>query len=151
MALHQLLVSHMERITRRDALRSAAAAGAPAIVAAMTSATLTAQSVGQTGAAQQEAIRKGILAAAAVADRCEWSDAEQKERERVMSIGFTADEASCWLLVNRAAAKFLTLPELHPSDVPELTVVFHSLQFKLMSRPTYRKYRESMNNEQRPR
>ena len=63
-----------------------------------------------------------------------------QEREKVMALGFTEDEAMCWELVARAAAQFFELPQLHPSDAPEVAEAIHIVQNKLMSRPTYRLY-----------
>ena len=65
-----------------------------------------------------------------------------EEREKVVSLGFTEDEAECWELIARAAGKFFELPELHPSDAPEVAEAVHIIQNKLMSRPTYRRYRQ---------
>ncbi len=70
-------------------------------------------------------------------------------RNSVIAAGFTEDESICWLLVNRAAAKFLSLPELHPSDIPDYTVVFHAAQTKLLSRPAYRKYLELAKDQKK--
>lgn len=65
-----------------------------------------------------------------------------EERAKVISVGFTEDEAECWELIARAAGKFFELPELHPSDATEVAEAVHLIQTKLMSRPTYRRYRQ---------
>ena len=65
-----------------------------------------------------------------------------EERQKVVSLGFTEEEAECWELIARAAGKFFELPELHPSDAPEVAEAVHIIQNKLMSRPTYRRYRQ---------
>jgi hypothetical protein len=70
----------------------------------------------------------------------EWTDGELKDRKRVLSVGFTDDEADAWLSVNRGAAKMLLLPELHPSDRKDIADAVHILQNMLMLRPTYKKY-----------
>lgn len=65
-----------------------------------------------------------------------------EERAKVMALGFTEAEADCWELINRAAAGFFELPELHPSDASEVAEAIHIVQNKLMGRPTYRRYIE---------
>jgi hypothetical protein len=72
----------------------------------------------------------------------EWTDAELKDRKRVLSVGFTDDEADTWLSINRGAAKMLSLPELHPSDRKDIADAVHILQDRLMLRPAYKKYRQ---------
>jgi len=138
----------MEEMTRRNLLRSAAVVGVSTAVAAATSAVIAGQQREPTSRdpgqdyEQSEKVRQGILAAAAMAGQCQWSEAEEQDRQRVTTVGFTDDEATCWLLINRAAAKYLSLPEVHPSERTELTVAIHEIQTRLMWRPTYRKYRE---------
>ncbi|HEU4616864.1 MAG TPA: hypothetical protein VFV10_02445, partial [Gammaproteobacteria bacterium] len=63
-----------------------------------------------------------------------------QERSKVMSLGFTADEADCWILVARAAQQFFELPTLHQADAQEVAEAVHAIQYRLMSRPTYRRY-----------
>src|SRR5262249_13562044 len=41
---------------------------------------------------------------------------EKAERERILACGLTEDEAACWILVSKSAAKFFELPKLHPMD-----------------------------------
>ncbi len=59
-----------------------------------------------------------------------------------MAAGMTEDEADCWEPVNRAAAKFFALPEIHPSYIGEVVIAVHELQEKPLMRPTYRRYLE---------
>lgn len=65
----------------------------------------------------------------------------QAERAYVMKCGMTAEEADCWIAVADAAAKFFELEELHPMDDQEVAQAIHVIQNKLLSRPTYRRYR----------
>jgi hypothetical protein len=44
------------------------------------------------------------------------------------------------LLLNRGAGKMLLLPELHPSDRIDIANAVHTLQMRLLMRPTYKKY-----------
>jgi hypothetical protein len=62
------------------------------------------------------------------------------ERARVMAVGFTADEAECWELIARAAAKFFELPVLGELDKHEIAEATHVFQQKLLARPAYRSY-----------
>jgi hypothetical protein len=71
-------------------------------------------------------------------DAAAWS----AERARVMELGFTEDEAKCWELIARAAAKFFELPVLSELDSHEIAEATHVFQNKLLSRPTYRRYVE---------
>jgi hypothetical protein len=66
---------------------------------------------------------------------------EKLDRERVLACGFTEAEADCWVALGRAAAQFLALPKLHVMDDHEIAHAIHVLQYRLMSRPAYRKYR----------
>ena len=59
----------------------------------------------------------------------------------VKAAGFTDDEADCWAMLAKAVGKFFELPELHPMDKTEVATACHVIQNKLLSRPTYRKYR----------
>jgi hypothetical protein len=62
------------------------------------------------------------------------------EAELLTSLGFTPAEFACWDLVTAAANAFFTLPQLHQSDVAEVAQAVHIIQYKLLSRPTYRQY-----------
>jgi hypothetical protein len=64
------------------------------------------------------------------------------ERERVMSLGFTAEEAECWVLAASVAGRFFSLPDLHTMDDHEVAHAIHVIQSKLLSRPAYRRYLE---------
>ena len=57
-----------------------------------------------------------------------------------MAVGFTADEAECWELIARAAAKFFELPVLGELDKHEIAEATHVFQQKLLARPVYRNY-----------
>jgi hypothetical protein len=71
-------------------------------------------------------------------------DEERKlDRACVLASGMTEAEADCWDLVAELAGKYLSLPELHPMDKDEMARVFHVIQYRLLSRPTYRKYKEA--------
>lgn len=69
-------------------------------------------------------------------------DRWETEREYVASIGFTEAEAECWEFTARVAGSFFDLPELHEMDAQEVAQAIHVIQNKLMSRPTYRRYRQ---------
>lgn len=116
----------MDEITRRNMLRTAAAAGVTTTVAA--------PSVASADELEQRA--------AGSPGSCEWTEEELQDRQRVLNAGFTEDEADAWLLVARAGAKLFSLPELHPSDKPDIVQAIHVLQNKLMLRPAYKKYRD---------
>lgn len=79
-------------------------------------------------------------------DQCKWTDAERLDYRNIRIAGFTHDEAICWLLVARATLAFFDLPELHPSDVPEVVTFVHGIQGKLLGRPTYREYMDAYEN-----
>jgi hypothetical protein len=59
----------------------------------------------------------------------------------------TDAEADCWVTVARAAGQFFELPKLHPMDDHEVAHAIHVIQHKLLSRPTYRKYKELAKGE----
>lgn len=105
----------MEELTRRELLKSMAVAGATASLPA--------------GPGAQLAVER--------------SDEEMKQdRQRVIASGMTEAEADCWEMVAEAAGKFFRLPKLHPMDEEEVAQAIHIIQYKLLSRPTYRKYLE---------
>ncbi|WP_129840043.1 hypothetical protein [Streptomyces sp. RFCAC02] len=79
-----------------------------------------------------------------------WTEAELRDRRRVLALGFTAAEADCWLLVARAGAAFFALPEVHPSETPDVVDAVHVVQRILMQRPAYRRYREMGEAEEPP-
>lgn len=110
----------MDDLTRRQVLKSMAAAGA---------------STGLLDVAQPQltAVR---------------SDEEKKrDRQRVIACGMTEEEADCWEMVAEAAGMFFRLPKLHPSDEGEVVQAVHIIQNKLLSRPTYRKYVDLAKNQ----
>jgi hypothetical protein len=76
------------------------------------------------------------------------------ERERVMSLGLTEEEAECWVLAASLAGKFFNLPDIHPADNHEVAHAIHVVQSKLLSRPAYRRYlelvREATSEARRP-
>jgi hypothetical protein len=74
---------------------------------------------------------------------------EKKDRQRVTDAGFTEAEAECWVLLNRAAGKILSLPKLHPMEEHEWAHAIHVLQDRLMARPAYRKYLELAKAEKK--
>lgn len=79
-----------------------------------------------------------------------WTEAELRDRRRVRALGYTEQEADCWLLVARAGGAFLGLPEQHPSDAPDVADAIHVMQRILLQRPAYRKYRELGEGEEPP-
>ena len=104
----------MDEMTRRQILKSLAVAGA---------AGLTAEADGQASSERSEEEKK-------------------LDRQCVIACGMTEAEADCWEAVGEAAGKFFQLPKLHPMDEEEVAQAIHVIQNKLLSRPTYRKYRE---------
>jgi len=74
---------------------------------------------------------------------------EAGERKRVLACGLTEAEADCWVTVARAAGQFFDLPKLHPMDDHEVAHAIHIIQHKLLSRPMYRKYKESFKAEKK--
>ncbi|WP_346133335.1 hypothetical protein [Streptomyces carpaticus] len=72
----------------------------------------------------------------------DWTEAELRDRSRVLRLGFTEQEADAWLLVARAGAAFFALPQLHPSDTPDVVDAVHVMQRILMQRPAYKQYRQ---------
>lgn len=106
-------------ISRRQAMLMSVAAAA----AALASGAATADQCGD------DRVGKG-------ADAQTWAE----ERRKVIGLGFTADEADCWVLVGRAAQKFFELPKLHETADKEVAEAIHVIQYRLMSRPTYRRY-----------
>ncbi|WP_461035766.1 hypothetical protein [Streptomyces mayteni] len=120
----------MTPITRRTAVRGAATlAGAGALGAAAAPAAQAART--EPGGA-------------------DWTEAELRDRRRVLALGFTEEEADCWLLVARAGAAFFALPEIHPSDRPDVVDAIHVMQRILMQRPAYKRYREMGEAEEGP-
>jgi len=64
------------------------------------------------------------------------------DKDRVKACGLTEAEADCWEAVAAAAGKFFGLPKMHPMDEHEVAHAIHVIQFKLLARPTYRRYLE---------
>ena len=64
------------------------------------------------------------------------------EEERALAAGLNQEESRCWELLVEAANAYLALPELHPMDKREVASAIHGVQYKLLARPTYRKYLE---------
>lgn len=107
----------MDDLTRRDALQRTAGLG---LIAAL--ATPHAQAADQ--------------------DNQEAPAVPTTDRGRVLAVGMTEAEADCWEATARAAGLFFELPELHPTDKEEVAAAIHVVQYKLLSRPTYRRYLE---------
>jgi hypothetical protein len=66
----------------------------------------------------------------------------KNERDCVLAAGLTSDEADCWELAAKLAGKYFELPELHPMEKQEIASAIHIIQYRLLSRPTYRKYKD---------
>ena len=56
----------------------------------------------------------------------------------------TEAEADCWELAAELAGKLFELPLLHPMDKQEIATAIHVIQHRLLSRPTYRKYKDAV-------
>ena len=131
----------MNDVTRRTLLQTVAVAGAASLTAS------GAKSQSKPSRQDRQDFEAAIQRAADAAEKCDWSEEEERDRERVLGVGFTEDEATCWLLCNRAAAKYLALPVLHPSDRDEVTLAIHEIQNRLLSRPTYRRYLQAARGD----
>jgi hypothetical protein len=81
-------------------------------------------------------------AAAAVGGVDDRTETEKLDRECVVGVGMTEEEADCWEATGRLAGKLLALPELHPMERQEISSVIHVIQYRLLSRPNYRKYKD---------
>jgi len=68
----------------------------------------------------------------------------KNDRDCVVAAGLTSDEADCWELTAKVAGKYFELPELHPMEKQEIASAIHIIQYRLLSRPTYRKYKETV-------
>ena len=112
----------MDEITRRDVL------GATAIVGAASLAAM-------------------VPASASAEEKPNVESNEKLDRQHVLACGLTEAEADCWVLLGRTAAKFFELPKLHVMDDHEIAHAIHILQYRLLSRPTYRKYTEKPKAE----
>lgn len=105
----------MQDLTRRDALQRTAGAGA------------------------------GMLAALAPqAPVPSPEEQRQIDRKAVLASGLTEAEADCWALAADLAGKLFDLPQLHPMDKQEIANAIHVIQYRLLSRPTYRKYKDAV-------
>ena len=102
---------------------------------------------------RREMLRATALASGAVLQcptgmRCDMNQQEiALDRKHLLAAGFTDAEADCWEAVGDAAGKFLSLPLLHKGDQEEIAQGIHFLQWKLMSRPTYRRYLQAARAE----
>jgi hypothetical protein len=113
-----LEVIPMDDLTRRDALGRSAQMGMLGLLAS-----------------------GGVAGAAAPAD--DEAAVRAVDRECVIASGMTETEADCWEQAGILAGKLLALPELHPMERQEISSAIHIIQYRLLSRPTYRKYRET--------
>lgn len=91
----------------------------------------------------------GMASSASAAGKRSGALDDKAERERVLACDFTEEEADCWMLLLKAAEKFLELPKLHSMDDHELTHAIHVLQERLLSRPAYRRYKELAEGERK--
>lgn len=117
----------MHDITRRNAMKIAAAAGA---MTALGAANATAQS--------PPPLKPSTRPGGEPMDE----KAVRTDRDFVIAAGMTEAEADCWETIAKAAGQFFDLPELHPMDAAEMASAIHVVQNKLLSRPTYRRYLE---------
>ncbi len=108
----------MDDITRRGLLHGATGAGLLALLA--------------PPAAARDDDKAGDVAA------------QKIDRESVLAAGLTEAEADCWELAAKLAGAFFDLPEMHPMDKQEVATAVHVIQYRLLSRPTYRKYKDTV-------
>lgn len=106
----------MQDLTRRDALQKTAGAGASMVAAA------TPRAQPAPGPEEERRI----------------------DRKAVLASGLTEAEADCWVLAADLAGKLFGLPQLHPMDKQEIADAIHVIQYRLLSRPTYRKYKDAV-------
>ncbi|GIG68414.1 hypothetical protein [Phytomonospora endophytica] len=118
---------------RRHVLRAVAAATAGAVVAT---------TVPASPAAAAE-----VFTDERVPSLPGWTEAERTDYRHIRAAGFTPEEAVCWLLTARAGGAFFGLPVQHPSEIPEVVTAIHEIQNKLLSRPTYRIYRDQYEGD----
>jgi len=119
----------MDDLTRRGALALAATAGVAALAAADEK---------KDEKPKEEEPKKAM------------TDKDRAlDRERVIACGMTEAEADCWVVVAKAAGQFFDLPKLHPMDDHEVAHAIHIIQHKLLSRPAYRRYKESFKAEKK--
>ncbi|MFI7273578.1 hypothetical protein [Streptomyces sp. NPDC049879] len=133
-------------MSRRTAVRGAATAAGAGLLGASAQATATA-------ADTPPATTAGIATTVGRGDGRNpggWTEAELRDRRRVLTLGFSEAEADCWLLVARAGAAFFALPETHPAEAPDVADALHVIQRILMQRPAYRRYREMGEAEEPP-
>lgn len=71
-------------------------------------------------------------------------DSTKVDRQSVIAAGLTEAEADCWELSGKLAGKLFELPQLHPMDRQEIAEAIHIVQYRLLSRPTYRKYKDAL-------
>jgi hypothetical protein len=105
--------------------------------------------LGATGLAAAVALAGLTPTPARADDKLTAEENEKLDRQRVIACGFTEAEADAWVAVSRAAARLLELPKLHVMDDHELSHAIHILQYRLMSRPAYRKYRTPPKDEKK--
>jgi hypothetical protein len=106
------------------------------------------EAIGATGVAAAVALA-GWTSPARADDKPDKEADEKLDRQRVLACGFTEAEADCWLHLNQTAAKFFALPKLHEMDEHELAHAIHVLQYRLLSRPAYRKYKEQAKGDKK--
>jgi hypothetical protein len=68
---------------------------------------------------------------------------EERELDRACVLASGMTEADSWELTGELAGKLLNLPELHPMDRQEIAQAIHVIQYRLLSRPTYRRSKEA--------
>lgn len=130
----------MNEMTRRDALKFAAATSALGAASSAFAQTQTSPALSERKKDDQhkdddqrkdEEKKHGMT-----------PEQEQADRKRIIEAGMTEDEADCWELTAKLAGKLLGLPQLHVMDEHELTHALHVIQYRILARPTYRKYLE---------
>lgn len=68
--------------------------------------------------------------------------ADNADRQRIIAAGLTKDEADCRELTGQLAGTLLNLPQLHVMDDHKISHAIHVIQYRILARPTYRKYLE---------
>ena len=100
--------------------------------------------------------RRTLLAALAgspLMTQASGQEQESAQRRAVKAAGFTDEEADCWELCGQLAGAYFRLEQVfassaqHENDQHEISHAIHEIQNRLLARPTYRRYLETMRGK----
>jgi hypothetical protein len=83
---------------------------------------------------------------AAAAGNVPDAEATKLDRQAIVAAGLTEAEADCWETTGKLAGMLFDLPQLHVMDRQEIADAIHIIQYRLLSRPTYRKYKDALKD-----